>query len=738
MKKILLWIIRICSALILLLPLYVDGSSIYPYTFSKVIAFQFLVQISLGAYVVLQLLDPSYRVNWKSRLIQAQSLWIGVLVLLSFISVDAMRSWWSTGVWMTGTVTYIHFFAWFLVLSSALKDWKEWRLMIYASMIAAIVVALYGLGQLIGFGEAHYDPEMGRIYSTVGNPIYLSQYLLLHIFIGVFMWLREKELFTKIILCFSVCILTGTIFFTGTRSALLALIISLVLYFFLLLTYASSKRHKIIFLSLLGFLIMSAVGTFLWLQTPVGTVWARTHISRGLQRLIFETFQDPARVELIHIGWQGFLAKPIFGWGPNNFSYVFSTYVKPHDFGILFQKLWYDAAHNQIINILATTGLIGLIAFLLPWFCVWLILWKRFSSASSTRERAEYGILGLFFFAYFLQNLTVFDTPSSLFVLYFIFAFIVFLTRTSNERMNFNACQQRHGIPLVLALTVIVSLMLSAIAMLSVSPYKHARAGKKAIDILKQDYDRGLMYFKYALSGHSFVHDDIRSELARSAFSLAANQSLSEQKRRDFLTFAVEQMEERSKSHLYALEYNILLFDLYRSYAQFSPAALPRAEVLAEKLIDKYPHRRDVLLAYVFIELDLAKIEVAKKYTQKIIDLDPARGDAHWIMAQIHLSAGNLDGVYDEVDLAKKYGYPIFKDGSFYFKAAKLLPKGRNLRFLSYLQGGWQHTPDYVSAAAFYYEKVGNKKAVVQDLVWLKEWDPEYAKRVEDELGQIK
>ncbi len=737
MKKTLLWIIRLCSLAILFLPLYVDGSTIYPYTFSKMVAFQFLVEVSLGAYVILQFLERSYRVDWKNKLIQAQSVWIVVLALLSFISVDASRSWWSTAQWMTGTITYLHFYAWFIILVSVFKEWKEWRLMILASVGVSVAVALFGLGQLIGFGASHYDPELGRIYSTVGNPIYLAHYLLLHIFLAAFLFVKENAQFAKILLIFTVCILAGTIFFTGTRSAVLALFISLVLFFVLLLFGTASKKQRIISLSLLGALIACTVGLFLWLQTAGGTAWAQGHIPAGLQRLVYETFQDPARVELVHIAWQGFMAKPFFGWGPNNYSYVFSSYVKPHDFGILFPKLWYDQAHNHVMNILATTGIVGFLAYLLSWCVAWYLLWNRFISAGSTREKIGYSTIALFFFAYFLQNLTVFDTPVPLIPLYCIFAFVVFFT--SDEKKESEGRGESSGVPVAFVVPVAALLTAIAIMVLSITPYKQGRIGQRAVDTVVRDYDRGLLFFQRTLSHPSFVSDDIRNQLASAALVYDKKYDFPEQKKKDLLNFAIAEMEEGLRRHDYSLEHGTLLLALYRSYAKYSPAALTTAEGLAQKLAERYPHRRDVLFEYVFIERDLGRIEVAKEYAQKIIDLDPSRGDAHWVMAQIHLSASNLDGVYDEIDLAKKYGYPIFKDGSFYFKLAKLLPNGKSPRFFSYLLSGWQdNSPDYIGAAALYSKKIGDRKAMQQDLVWLREHAPEYAKMVEDELKNIK
>ena len=741
MKKYLLWIIRISSALILLLPLYVDGSTIYPYTFSKIIVFQFLVELSLGAYIILQFLDTRYRVDWSNRLVQAQSVWIGVLVLVSFIGVDVVRSWWSTAQWMTGNITYVHFFAWFIVLASVFRSWKEWRMQMWTSVAVSVAVLLVGLAQAIGMGGAHYDPTLGRIYSTLGNPIYLALYLLLSICVAGYLCVRERGYFSKIMLGFFCCVFAGALFFTGTRSAVLTLVISLCLFLAILSFGALSKKFRIVSLSSLGILVACVVGLFFWLQTGSGAVWSREHISPGLQRVVYQTFQDPARVELSHIAFQGFTARPLFGWGPNNYSYIFSTYVRPHDYGVLFPSAWYDQAHNQVMNVLATTGSIGLLAYLLPWIVSWRLLWKKFSRESGMSARMGYGIVALFFFAYILQNLTAFDTPGPLILLYFFFAFVVFLTKEEKEDER-RSSEKRQAVPLALLMPAVLVMTLAYMVVLNITPHMKASKAKSAVDIVMNDFDRGVGYFYNVLSGASFVNEDVRNDLSKTAFLYNEKYNFPREKKKELLAFAVEQMEKSVASHPYSLEYGTRMLSLYRTYAQFEPGALAKAEELAEKLVERYPHRRDVLFEYVFIELELKKYDRAMEYAQKIIDLDSTRADAHWWMAQVLAQGGDPSRALDEIERARKLGYPIFRNATILIQLALRPSTDKYERLVSLIADAWfkqnLHTLDLAEAAALTWKKLGNKEYLDSTMTWLREKDPEYARRVEDMLEKLK
>jgi hypothetical protein len=63
--------------------------------------------------------------------------------------------------------------------------------------------------------------------------------------------------------------------------------------------------------------------------------------------------------------WQGFLERPVFGWGQENFTAVFDKFFNPN-FYIPGQntETWFDRAHSVFFDYLAETGIVGLLAYL--------------------------------------------------------------------------------------------------------------------------------------------------------------------------------------------------------------------------------------------------------------------------------------------------------------------------------------------------------------------------------------
>jgi hypothetical protein len=103
------------------------------------------------------------------------------------------------------------------------------------------------------------------------------------------------------------------------------------------------------------------------------------------------------------------LERPIFGWGPENFGYAFNRHV---DAQIFRQgSFLMDNAHNLVVEEFTTKGLVGGLAFLGMWgVLAWVVVRQRRPARDEVLSYAILGALG----GYFVQNLFLFDTPSSL------------------------------------------------------------------------------------------------------------------------------------------------------------------------------------------------------------------------------------------------------------------------------------------------------------------------------------
>jgi hypothetical protein len=202
---------------------------------------------------------------------------------------------------------------------------------------------------------------------------------------------------------------------TGTRGALIGLVAGVLVMPIALLIWGNRQAMKGTTLAAVG--ILASVGILFAVDHSVGLSSAncvnQTASNRLTNLAVNETRYGSLTVRLAatEAGLLGFIERPILGWGPENFGYVFDRYIDPWVFR--YGSIVQDKAHNQVIEELTTKGVVGALAFLFMWLAlVWAIIRCKRSAREDALAYAVLGALG----AYFVQNLFLFDTPSSLMV----------------------------------------------------------------------------------------------------------------------------------------------------------------------------------------------------------------------------------------------------------------------------------------------------------------------------------
>lgn len=730
-------IIYICTIGILFTPLLFDKSNLYSYAFFKTFLFSIFVEISFASYLVLQFRDQRYRCTFKNPIIRVHGVFLATLILVTFTGVDWMRSLWSTPMWMTGVVTYIHLFLWLVILTSVFRRWEEWRQFLWASLSVCVFVILYGLGQrlhLEGFGAEDFGSRMA---STLGNPNYLSTYVLLNLFFTLLLFFKEKVIFLKSLLPFFCLFLLFGLVSTGGRAWIVVLALSSSIFFFITIFYYQSSRLRLIYFSILVLLMSGGIGIFLWLNTPYGQNWVQTTLPTSTHRMVLSLFVDQGRQALWRIGWMGFLDHPLFGWGPNNFQYVFTQYVHPLHQEALFSHQWYSQAHNQIVDTMATMGVVGTVTYISIWIVVWWLIGRNIYSSRDLKERVFFTIIALFFFVYFVNNLFSFDTIGPLIMLYMGFGIAIVVTEKraeyslppdpGNKKTTFST-------PRIFLLFSLAGVMV-VMTYVNIIPYLQLRTTKNALDILPYNFAKGFSDLKNVASSNTYVLDTIWMDIAPIAYVHSARYVMSGVQRKEILQFAISEMEKTLKSHPLSMEYALSLIRLYEVYSDYSPDILTRAESVSSRLMRQYPNRRDILFASARIARVQKKYELAHNYAQKLIDLQWSRGDVHFLMAQILADmGGEFNKIYESIDNAEKLGYPIFKNGSLYFILAQKASKKDIPRLLEYVNRGWNEqaqTFEYAAARALLMQRSGRYKEAARDLTWLRERNPEFLEKIE-------
>lgn len=628
-EKFLRIIIKIGSGAILFLPFFIYRPVLYPYIFSKIIIFQIIVEILLVAWLFLLIYGPKkYRLNFRHPLLLSLSIFILVLIISSLAGVDLSRSWWSIQERMTGVVTLLHFYLWFLILASVFSQKKDWLFLLKSTLISSFLVGLYGLGQKIGLAFLLQDGAT-RMSATLGNPDFLGVYALLHIFLASILFLETKK-FWKFFGIFLAIFNLVILFLTATRGAILAFGFAI---FGLFLFLFFNKKTKTTLKASLLIIFLIFLGAGLFLRASQEQAWFQK-LPLPLQRMTRLSPQENlGRLKAWQIGWQGFMERPLLGWGPENYNVVFNQHYDPWYLIKGESSTWFDKTHNQIIDLLVGTGILGTLTYLSIFFFLFWFLRKKYLESKNAETRAgphpfSIILLILLFLAYFIQNLFVFDTPSSLIIFYFVLAFSCFIVC---PRAAEPVPAKKNTFPLPVLIFLILLIVPGLMFRINLEPWQKSKLGVRAIHLNNSNFPAGMKWYGQALEGSSFVDDEIRLQLARQISKKYAEinpetadaelQALAQATELTILEF-----KKSIQAHPQDVRYFLFLGQLYNLASIYRPEYLEEAKKTLEKAQELSPQRQQVYFALGSTHLRLANYQKAQELFQEAYLLEPKAG----------------------------------------------------------------------------------------------------------------
>ena len=372
--------------LLLLTPFVVTPGTIFPFVVGKALWSRSLIEIAFALWTVLALMHPGYRPP-RSWLLALLAAGLCVSSLSAVFGVSPGHSLWSDYERMQGLVDRVHWVALAVVLASVLRAPRAWRVVFGANLAVGAATACIVIARALDVEVPYYGalPEISptRLGGPFGNPGYLSIYMLVNMILaagfaarawatpspsgeagdrraGVLLWAIVAALhFAGVVLAGSVGGFAGLIAATG----------------FAALGFAWLCRGRGRLAALALFAILATGCTVLGARFVDPGRTATFALDRAeatwpggtaLQYLGGVHLQRPSvqsRLAAWEAGLDGFAERPLLGWGPGNYGTVYGLFgsgyagtAEPH-----------DRAHSVLIEIAATTGALGLAAWLALW-----------------------------------------------------------------------------------------------------------------------------------------------------------------------------------------------------------------------------------------------------------------------------------------------------------------------------------------------------------------------------------
>ena len=306
------------------------------------------------------------------------------------------------------------------------------RYTLYASVLVSIIAVLEHFGINItcglmgqGLSSCWVQDVQNRVFSTLGQPNWLATWLIALIPLILYKILDSQNI-KRIFLYFLSILLFAALLFTKSRSAILGFIVADLIFWI----FAFFIKRK----SVIVPLIISNL-FFIFLFLIVSTPWNPTKIinSEKVQGPALETGGTESGT-IRKIVWKGafeiWLHYPILGSGPETFAFSYYQF-RPVEHNLVSEwDFLYNKAHNEYLNMAATTGTLGILSYLYLAVMIFLVFLKKPNLFSVSLAAGFSGIL--------IANFFGFSTVSTQLQL---FLFPALAITINNEKLISKACR---------------------------------------------------------------------------------------------------------------------------------------------------------------------------------------------------------------------------------------------------------------------------------------------------------
>lgn len=338
-----------------------------------------------------------------------------------------------------GLLSTLSYIALFYAMIANLKK-TQIQAIISSLLLSMLLVSWYAIPEHFGHSPSCWlitqkfdvscwvQDVQNRVFATFGQPNWLATFLITLIPLNVDYLLREKKWLNRLYLLSILLSSVSALLFSKSRSGLLGL--ALGLSFYGIVKLWQSKKNRIIQFKKLSVVASLIALLIILIGTPY-TPNFKELISGQNKILLSPTSTPEIQVggtpseEIRKIVWQGAIKVwqryPIFGSGVETFAY--SYYLdRPVTHNLVSEwDFLYNKAHNELLNLMANTGLFGLVSYLALWGAAFYFGRKSIAILA--------GLLAMF-----VANFFGFSTVMSNLLLFGFLAILVLQNKTTKNK----------------------------------------------------------------------------------------------------------------------------------------------------------------------------------------------------------------------------------------------------------------------------------------------------------------
>ena len=656
------------TALTPIMPIFGAGMMLFPYTFGKTLFFRTLVEVALALFLLGLFLkeDALTELRTNIRRILKNPLWIALFAFLFttalsvFVAVNRFYAIWGGIERGDGLFALAHFVA-FALLAFLFFTKEDWITFFKISLCVGGVVLLYFWLQVFRVEIFPFMPEVvGRPGSFLDNAAFLGAYFIFLCALACVVFIKSKKESMWKLSALSLALLSiVSIFSLDVRGALIGLIAGVLGTFLYFAFFRGDRKihvgEKSVSLRSFSFTVLGALFLLgiIFLATRSAGVWRSVPVLGRIAQIGANDSSFQTRMISLRSSWEAFTERPLLGWGVENFNVAYNKYYDPEY--AKYEEAWFDRAHNKIAEVGVTQGAVGLIAYLALFGVLGYTLIRPGNKDESYGRMAPFIFGGLV--GYFIQNLFLFDTPVTYFML---FSFVAFSASYEKQRDDQESVRgkaiSRAAKTLVSACCVVLVFMIGvAWYLYAFIPVYQTVVYERSI---REQTSEKILAAAGAFSRpYNYVQPILR---ARFLQVLGDSGLLRKQQFSSLTQTAIQLMEDVAEREAnYEPRNFIMLAETYNELAKDNPVLFKKSEEYARRALELSPKRQDIYYVLAFSLAGQGRPDDAIQTMRDAVALSPEVAKAHYNLGVELALAGrpHWDEAEEEFARAQDIGF---------------------------------------------------------------------------------
>ncbi|MBN1594874.1 O-antigen ligase family protein [candidate division FCPU426 bacterium] len=381
-------------AMLLVVPLIFFTFTHDVFELNKLTAFRLLTLTALLAYMSKVFIAGGMR--WRPSPLWPPVIAVGVSSILSTLWTNN-RPTSIYGVYedFEGLLTIFNYILLWMLVHQQTRALSMVRKFLTMVVLAGVFAAGYAVAQNFGIDFVMWNPTTytaSRLFGSLGNPNFLAAYLLMSLPIAMMLFLAKQQTQSKMLYLMAVVLMGLAIMFTKSRGAFYALMVEVACLGAYILYERVKQREEGLWSRNKKWLIVFALLAGLTLFSPYVRGTIQHTVTRTLATLNPKAVKLTPRLYIWRSALQMMKDKPWLGSGLDTFQITFPKY-RLAEYWRLEWNGTPEKAHNFFLQIGATTGFLGLGAWLWLLTVFFIVGWRQQRFLSPFRRHVNVAIM---------------------------------------------------------------------------------------------------------------------------------------------------------------------------------------------------------------------------------------------------------------------------------------------------------------------------------------------------------